>query len=187
MKLTDYSSAKTLEECYTIQEATWNSEHSVHRNTCLIDFAKQSDTIMEIGVNQGSSLMIMAMQNPKSVIGVDITFKNFNLRERIEDYCSYHSVKTEFIEASSTDPITIRDVEMLHIDGLHHPKHVVKELSIHASHVSKFIAFHDINLGSRGVNLWDGAIQPFLKKNNQWETLVYYDQGKCGNAVIGRK
>jgi len=187
MKHTNYSSAKTLQDVYDIQHhicddgegPTW------HRNMALMECAKDSESIMELGINQGSSFVLMMMQNPKKIIGVDVNTNSWfkgGLYELASEYATNNNIEVEILKMSSTDPKSIRNVDMLHIDSLHNPKHLKGELKLHAPHVNKYIAFHDIK--QNNYELWK-VIQEFLANNKDWKLKNFYDkEGKCGHVEI---
>ena len=186
MKHTDYSSAKTLQDVYNIQKRACSNGtgHTWKRNEALIECAKDSESIMELGVNQGSAFILMMMQNPKKIIGVDINIEswlNGGLAHLSEEYSTANNIEVEILELSSTHPDSVRNVDMLHIDSLHDGSHLRAELNLHAKHVNKFIAFHDIKQNK--FELWK-VVKDFLKNNKDWKTKIFYDEGKCGHAVI---
>ena len=73
---------------------------------------------------------------------------------------------------------------MLHIDSYHKSWYLKKELALHASHVSKYIAFHDIK--QNNWELWR-VVEKFVNDNPEWEVESKYEGGTCGYAVIKRK
>ncbi len=189
MRDTDYNSAKTLEDVYSIYESIWD-EHTRHRNNALMECARDSESVSELGVNQGSSFIIMMMQNPKKIIGVDVTLKkwrhgkDYNALEPLAlEYMKRNPMEYILYEGSSTDAKAVHKVDMLHIDSDHRPGHLRKELQVHAESVNKYIAFHDIK--QKDYELWK-VVEQFLNDSPQWKLKTYYDGGTCGHVEIQR-
>ena len=195
MRDTDYREAKKLEDILEISKRTW-SEHSEARNGCLINLAKESDSISELGINQGTSFIFMMLQNPKKIVGVDINLKKWRnggdypaLEPLALEYMKEHPMEYIMYEGSSHDKASVHNVDMLHIDSLHKPNHLHIELKMHAESVNKYIVFHDTKLGNRETGnqyaLWR-VVEKFLNDTPQWELLEHYTEGKCGYAAIKR-
>jgi len=180
MRDTDYRQAKKLEDVIEISKRDW-SIHSETRNNCLMRLAKDSESVSELGVNQGSSFIFMMLQNPKKIVGVDLTLKKWRTGG------TYPAL--EPLRGSSTDKKSVYNVDMLHIDSLHKASHLRKELKMHAESVNKYIAFHDTKLGNGETGgqfaLWR-VVEQFLNDNPQWELEEHYTEGKCGHAAIRR-
>ena len=194
MKDVDYDSATCLQDIYEIEKKicdgglgpTW------HRNEALMECARDSESVMELGVNQGTAFILMLLQNPKKMIGVDITTKKWYnggtykpLSVLADAYAKENNIEIEMLEMSSTDKRSTRKVDMIHIDSLHTGSHLKKELDLHAQHVKKYIAFHDIK--QNNYELWK-VVQKFLDENQDtWKLKNMYDKrGKCGHAEIER-
>ena len=187
MRHTNYDEAKNLQDVYEIYKQTWD-EHTTNRNEMLMKCAKECDSISEFGINQGSSFILLMMQNPKKIIGVDIHLNYWKrggsykpLEPLAKDYMKDNPMEYILHERSSHDLETVHDVDMLHIDSEHSADHLHKELEIHAHHVNKYICFHDIK--QNNFELWR-VIQYFIQKNRKWVLKHYYDGGTCGNVVI---
>jgi len=83
----------------------------------------------------------------------------------------------------SVNEKAIREVDFLHIDSLHEPNYLAKELDMHSNYVSKYIMFHDIKQNK--WELWK-VIEKFLQKNSTWKLKTKYEKGSCGYALIER-
>ena len=190
MKQTDYSKHKTLEEVVDSLYGNMASEHTIKRNECIANAAKQCVSAMELGVFQGSCLALIYcnLKPPKKMFGVDIKIKPYNnggLKQLFEDYSQKNGYEAPTIlEKSSIDPVTVKNVDFLHIDSLHRANHLMKELNLHSNNVNKYIAFHDINQNNNELGK---VVKSFVEKNPQWVIAEYYDKGKCGHALIERK
>tara|TARA_B100000085_G_C18393443_1_gene451427 strand:- start:140 stop:721 length:582 start_codon:yes stop_codon:yes gene_type:complete len=190
MRHINFDSAKTLQDVHDIQKNLY-PEETWHRCEALMECARDSESIMEFGVNQGCSLVLMLLQNPKKIIGVDPQIAAWNkgrsykpLSILAEEYAKENNIEIEFLAMSSTNPKTVRSVDMLHIDSLHTPKHLRKELKLHAQHIKKYIAFHDIKQDNYA--LWK-VVEDFLSNNEDWKLKNMYDEkGTCGHAEIER-
>ena len=90
-------------------------------------------------------------------------------------------------EGNSLDKESVHEVDMLHIDSLHRAAHLQKEIDLHSGHVKKYMVFHDTKYahGEPEYALWR-VVEKFLNKNNDWELLVNYTEGKAGHAAIQR-
>ena len=58
MRDTDYRQAKKLEDILKISKKDWNI-HLETRNNCLMRLAKDSESVSELGVNQGTSFVFV--------------------------------------------------------------------------------------------------------------------------------
>lgn len=184
----DYSSATTLEEAHNIDKlsSVWG-ENLQSRCNQLQECVQDPDVniVSEFGVYRGSSLIPIVLCNPKKVIAVDVQLKR--LKEHnlslIETYAQQNNIEIELIEAESIDEKTVRSVDFLHIDSLHKPDYLKKELELHSKHVSKYIMFHDIKQNK--WQLWK-VIKNFIEHNPHWKLKAKYEKGSCGYAVIER-
>ena len=188
MKYTDYSSAITLEQAHEIDKksSVWDKNlqsRCDQLQECVRD--PEVNVVSEFGVYRGSSLIQMILANPMKIIAVDPNLSR--LREHnltlIESYASLHDIEIELIEAMSVNEKAIREVDFLHIDSLHEPNYLAKELDMHSNYVSKYIMFHDIKQNK--WELWK-VIEKFLQKNSTWKLKTKYEKGSCGYAVIER-
>jgi len=158
------------------------------RDNILREYAGRCRVIKELGVYQGASLIKMLLQpSVEHYIGVDISTQLYDdsLRRLVDVYCEQTGKRVDIIRRSSTDPSTVSPCDMLHIDSLHNAGHLLNELNVHASSVSKYIAFHDVNQNNRAlfkaVMKFTTTVQP-----DTWKTAIDYDRGKAGCLVIER-
>lgn len=193
MKHTNYSEAETLEQAHQINESSWGVNNSKRYND-LMYYASQCDSVMELGVHQGSSLAAILMTKPRKVIGVDINlnlWKNGSetagpgLQQRAERFAEENHIELEVLGCSSINPICKRQVEMLHIDSLHDSSHLRKELNLHADNVSKYIMFHDTAVSN---NMLYNTVMEYIKDTgNKWNEVLHYDKNNTvGHLVIER-
>jgi|TARA_R110000796_G_scaffold186844_11_gene303776 hypothetical protein len=188
----EYKFANTVEEAQIIQETLLTkdipeeSQNSFKRLKSLMRYAAKCNSVKEIGIFQGSSLMAMMTQDSvKQGVGIDINLTAFNahLKPLLTEYCSRTGKTLKTHGVSSLDKSTVSPVDMLHIDSLHKPEHLKKELQTHHESVWKYIAFHDIK-----QNDWAllKVIEDFCSTNFQWSVVERLTGGGAGHAVIAR-
>jgi hypothetical protein len=141
----------------------------------------------ELGTHQGASAAAACLNadSINQIELVDISFDIFRPYQHLfEEYCKSKNISLSLKEKSSLDPSTAATtVDLLFIDSKHDPKHLRKELKLHAKTVNKCIIFHDT---SHKPKLFD-EIQFFVNKNhNEWELTEHYTQN-VGYTVITRK
>lgn len=183
----DMTHVKNLEEFYEeikSQQAGAHGEEYIQHHKAIIKCAKECETIKEIGVCQGGTFAAMMLQHPKKLIGMDIMPKYFTPYQHLFDaYAEENNLDYEYIEGNSHDHRLIHKVDMLHIDSLHKPDHLLQELRIHARHVSKYIVFHDTAnfKGSRGLL---PVIAKYITEEDQTWTIVDHYIQRVGYTVI---
>jgi len=188
----EYKSANTVEEAQAIQETLLTKDiaeerqNSFKRLRSLMRYAAKCESVKEIGIFQGSSLMAMMIQDSvKHGVGIDINLNHFKkyLKPLLVEYCERKGKTLKSHGVSSLDVSTVSSVDMLHIDSLHHPSHLKKELQTHHMSVKKYIAFHDIK-----QNDWAllKVIEEFCQNNPEWSVVERLTGGGAGHAVIAR-
>ncbi len=187
MRATDYSSHTSLE---SVVASLYHevSEYSIKRSQCIAHAAKDCGSAMELGVFQGScfALIYTNLKHPKELYGIDIRTQPFltgGLKPLFDEYSKRHRSTYTIIETSSINKKSVRTVDFLHIDSLHTPAHLEKELALHSPNIRKYIAFHDINQKNSRLGI---VVKDFVKHNKEWEISEYYDKGKCGHALVRR-
>ena len=186
----DMTHVSTLEEFYneiTKQQAGAHGEEYIQHHKALVRCIQDGcETIKELGVCQGGTLGAMLLQKPKKLTGLDITARYFQpYQDLFNSYARENKVDFNFIVADSTNKDFVSDCDLLHIDSLHKPEHLMKELILHAPRVKKYIVFHDTaNFGgSRGLL---GAIAKYITEVEQeWQIVDHYIQ-RVGYTVIKR-
>jgi len=185
---TNYSSHTSLESVISSLYNDTASEHTIERNQCIAHAANECESAMELGVFQGSCLALIYtnLKHPKELYGIDThtkPFLNGGLKPLFDEYSKRCGSTYEIIETSSVEKESVRSVDFLHIDSLHRPAHLAKELALHSPNIRKYIAFHDINQNNSSLGT---VVKDFVKHNKEWEMAKYYDKGKCGHALIRR-
>ena len=183
----DMTHVKSLEEFYEeikIQQAGAHGIEYIQHHKAIIKYAKECETIKEIGVCQGGTFAAMMLQHPKKLIGMDIMPKYFTPYQHLFDtYAQENNLDYEYIVGNSLNHMIIHKVDMLHIDSLHKPDHLLQELRIHARHVNKYIVFHDTAnfKGSRGLL---PVIAKYITEEDQTWTIVDHYIQRVGYTVI---
>lgn len=173
------------EEIKRQQSGAHGVEYLAHHNA-LIEKAKECETIKEIGVCQGATLAAMMLTNPKKLIGFDIMPKYFNpYKKHFDDYAKENDIDFEFIVGDSINPKITHEVDMLHIDSLHKPEHLMKELIIHAPKVKKYIAFHDTANYKNTSGLLVALARYITEIDQSWRIVDHYIH-RVGYTVIER-
>ena len=144
MKSINLDECVSLDEAFEKYKSMWGPQLNP-RNSQLMECVKECKSVMELGVHQGLSIMtlIMANKDLETVIGVDIDLDKWHKKMDglVLDWIKQGNTEVIMHECDSTDPKCAAEVDMLHIDSLHHPNHLRKELDLHAKNVKKYIMF----------------------------------------------
>lgn len=97
----------------------------------LYEYAKRSQSALEIGIYMGHSILIMLLANPTlHITGIDIsdTFAGPSI-EVLRKYFPLASI--EFIHGDSQIalPMVTRKYDLFHIDGMHNEEYAVKDFA----------------------------------------------------------
>ena len=185
----DISHVKDIHEFYNeiklAQAGAHGQEYIAHHNA-LIKCAQNSATIKEIGVCQGATLAGMLLTNPKKIIGIDIAPHYFEpYKKHFEKYATEHNIDFSYQIMDSTNPASVSEVDMLHIDSLHSPKHLIKELKLHAPKCKKYIVFHDTANFSTSKGLLKTIAEYITEVEQSWKIIDHYIH-RVGYTVIER-
>jgi hypothetical protein len=167
----------------------------------LKKYAEQCDHITEFGVRAVVSTWALLMGQPGKLRCFDI-HKDSSIDKAIEAAKDF-GIDMKFKEADVLK-IEIEPTEMLFIDTLHTYTQLKKELELHSSKVSKFIAFHDVVTygykpepsswqtpeimknyvqNDKGIMT---AIEEFLEANQDWQKIEF-NTNNNGLLIIGKK
>ncbi len=98
----------------------------------------------ELGVNQGATAACALLCKPTKMRIYDIKLSSFEPYQHLFDkYAKEHRIDFQASEKSSLDTSIVEDVDVLYIDTIHTPWHLVKELNLHHSSVKNTIICHD--------------------------------------------
>jgi len=168
---------ETLEEFYSEirrqQEEAHGDKYCEQHDIIRQLLWDECNTYKELGTHQGGTAAVACLQDPKKVELVDISMEKFNKSKHLfEDYCQNHKIELVVKEMDSTDKRSASRTDLLVIDSLHHPNHLMKELRLHADYVSKYIVCHDTSMlhGRKDDRLWV-ALQQFTSELNPWEII----------------
>jgi len=156
-------------------------------------YASQCESVVEIGVDTGTSAIAIMAGLPDKFIGIDIRKKD-EVIELLYKFARENNIKYEFIQKSSLE-LEIESTDMLFIDSLHMYEQLKQELIRHHAKVNKFIVLHDTVLcGDSGMDFpgkrYPGhglmkAVQEFLKEYKEWSILKHYTE-RFGLMVLKR-
>lgn len=169
----------TIKELYE-QHKNTPSDINEHLPTLLYYATICDGHICEFGVRNAVStvaLLLWVQSNTntsKRLISYDI--KRSGEVTILEKAAKDEWIDFNFVLGDTTDPSwTIEECDMLFIDTLHNAKQILLELSIHASKVRQYIAFHDTTtFGEKGETEPQWLLigmNRFLAEHNEWEVL----------------
>jgi len=185
------SSASTLEDFYEQIKAAQQGSHGkeyIEHHKSLIECANDPEVnvIKELGVCQGATFAGLMMTKPKKLIGYDIASRYFNpYKHLFDDYAKQNNLDYEFHEMSSHDPKSVSHVDMLHIDSLHTPSHLGRELSMHAPKVRKYIVLHDTANFKGSTGLFKTIATYITELEQLWKIHTHYIH-RVGYTVLER-
>lgn len=179
---------KELYDTLSKMQADAHFKEYIEHHKALLKCANDPDVniIKELGVCQGVTLAAMLMANPKKITGVDITSKYYNpYRTHFDKYAKENNIDFEFIEGSSIDQKNVSQCDLLHIDSLHEPNHLAKELKMHAPYVNKYIVFHDTANFKTSKGLLVAIAHYITFEDQSWKIIDHYPH-RVGYTVIER-
>jgi hypothetical protein len=186
----DLKYTKNLQEFYQEIKNKQTSAHGIDyiaHHQALINCAKESKTIKEIGVCQGATLACLLLTNPEKLTGIDIMPKYFEpYKTHFINYSLENNIDFSFQILDSTDPASVSEVDLLHIDSLHTPDHLMKELKLHAPHVKKYIVFHDTANFKNAKGLFQTIAQYITFIEQEWKIFDHFIHN-VGYTVIKRE
>lgn len=160
-------------------------EHHKALKKCVQD--PDVNIVKELGVCQGGTLAAMMIEHPKVLHGYDIAAHYYNPYAHLFlDYAKEHNIDFSYKENSSLDIDTVYDCDLLHIDSLHDPDHLMKELKLHAPTVSKYIVLHDTANFKNGRGLFKTIATYITEVQQCWKIVDHYIQ-RVGYTVIQRE
>jgi hypothetical protein len=150
----------------------------------LFEYAKQSDSIVELGVRYAVSTWAFILGEPKKLTCVDIVpishySGNDNILNHVENACKDLNIDFEFIVADDLE-IELEPCDLLFIDTLHTYNQLTKELNLHGDKAKKWIIMHDTNMEELKFSI-DG----FLSRNECWEVERVYTNNN-GLTILRR-
>ena len=170
------------------QQEEAHGEHYCAIHNAIKKYIKECDSYMELGTHQGGTASTALLSNPKVVQLVDIDPSRYEkfLKPIAEKYSKDNNIDLKMVKESSISIKSTRKVDMLMIDSLHHPDHMIQELRLHQINTRKYIIAHDTSLlhGKRDSRLYD-CLQVFCL-DYPWE-IIERDTNNVGYTVLKRK
>jgi hypothetical protein len=155
------------QEAYDSAMNYHNKYKSVHGDIeehldTLLSYAKQSESITEMGVRFVVSTWSFVLGQPKKLISIDIDDVRSYLSP-VFDICKSLDIDFKFIQGDTLQ-IDIEETDLLFIDTLHTYDQLRGELNRHGNKAKKWIIFHDTETFKDMVP----AIDEFLSENKHW-------------------
>ena len=176
------------EEIKRLQSGAHTKEYIEHHKAlkkCVND--PDVNIVKEIGVCQGGTLAAMMMEKPKVLRGYDIAAYYYDPYAHLFlDYAKEHGIDFSYQEMSSLDKRTAYECDLLHIDSLHQPDHLMKELKLHGPTVRKYIVFHDTANFKTSSGLFKTIAEYITEVEQSWKIVDHYIH-RVGYTVIQRE
>lgn len=176
------------EEIKRLQAGAHSKEYIEHHKA-LKKCARDPDVkvIKELGVCQGGTLAAMMLEHPKILHGYDIATYYYNpYKNLFNDYAKEHNIDFKYIGMSSLDTNSVYECDLLHIDSLHEPDHLMQELRLHAPTVSKYIVLHDTANFKTSAGLFKVIAKYITEVEQSWKIVDHYIH-RVGYTVIQRE
>ena len=151
-----------------------------HYMPVLYKYAKQCDSVVEIGVDQVCStwaFLYAAPSNGVTSVDIDLQRKAYmerhSLTENIwltwaKELAKKENVTFNPIESSSLE-IELPEHDLLFIDSLHTYDQLSQELTLHGNKAQKYIIMHDTTLYPELLQ----AIDEFIDENDHFEQIEW--------------
>ena len=110
----------------------------------------------------------------------DFAFKLARQRKKKGIVYNYYIESSISIESASLD------CDLLHIDSLHDPEHLMEELLLHGSTVKKYIVFHDTANFKNSAGLFKVIAEYITDVDQSWKIVDHYIH-RVGYTVIQRE
>ena len=188
----DMTHVETLEEFYQEickQQSEAHGKEYIAHHKALKKCARDPDVnvIKELGVCQGGTLAAMMLEHPKVLHGYDIATYYYNpYKNLFNDYAKEHNINFKYIGNSSLEIESIYECDLLHIDSLHEPDHLMQELKLHAPTVSKYIVFHDTANFVNSAGLFNVIAKYITEVEQSWKIVDHFIH-HVGYTVIQRE
>lgn len=164
---------KTLQEFYSEIRRQQEEAHGhdyCRQHDAIQRLMKYCTSYKELGTHQGATAAAALLTIPLKVELVDISMEKFNAsRHLFEEFCATNDIELTVKEMSSIDRRAVSPCDLLLIDSLHQPGHLMNELRLHSQYVKKYIVCHDTSILNGRVNsaLYN-AIVNFTNEINPW-------------------
>lgn len=157
----------------------------------IYEYAKECDSIVEMGINQCNTTWAFLKAKPKDgLISIDINIKGLGGTPQYKDeniwlywakqLAEEEKVPFSVVEASTLE-VSIPEVDLLFIDTEHTYDQLSGELSLHGNKSKKYIILHDTTL----FPMLNHAVNEFLNGNPHWKVKEKLSD-KPGLTVLSR-
>lgn len=142
----------------------------------MFSYAAQCNHVTEFGTRYGDSGRVFLAAGIKSLVCYDLV--DIAAGKALGELAKERGVEFHYL-LKDTTRVVIEPTDLLFLDTIHTFEQVQSELR-NASHVRKFLIFHDSN--EQGVAQ---AIRDFLKENADWMNTLILEVG-VGLTVLRR-
>lgn len=164
---------KNIVEFYKdIREGQENAhgDEYCQQHDAIKKYSAECESYRELGTHQGGTLANALLSGFKYVEGVDIDMSRYRkfLKPHAEKYAKENKIKLKIVEANSVGLESMgQSVDMLLIDSVHKPYHMIQELRLHGISVNKYIVAHDT---------WScpdlhKCLEVYCKENPAWKVI----------------
>ena len=172
-------------EAHRIYKEQEQFNYADHHNA-LHKYALQCSTIKELGVMQGISTAAMLFAQPQELIAIDIDDRRYKpYHKHFVTYAIENNIDYKYILGSSHDPKLVSEVEMIHIDTVHKPEFLRKEMHLHLPKVTKFAVFHDTTNYRHSRGLFKEIATYITEVDQNWKVVEHYTDW-VGYTVLQR-
>lgn len=145
------------------------------------------NSYMELGTHQGGTASAAMLCQPQKIVLVDVDFSKYRkfLEPIAIKYCEQHKIDFRVVETDSTSLAAFNMTDMLVIDSLHTPQHMMRELNFHGLNTRKYIIAHDTSVINGRP---DESLFSCMKRygdTNGW-TIVEREVSNVGYTVMKR-
>ena len=187
----DLSHVKSVKEFYKEIRAGQEAEHGDNycaQHDAITRLIKDCDSYMELGTHQGGTAAAAMLCKPKKITLVDIDMHRYDkfLKPLADKFCKRHNISLNVKECSSIEIKSTAKTDLLLIDSVHNPNHMIQELRLHQINVKKYIVAHDTSVinGRPDVRLYE-CLESFCM--NYPFKIVERETVNVGYAVLERK
>tara|TARA_X000001316_G_C921603_1_gene36103 strand:- start:1470 stop:2045 length:576 start_codon:yes stop_codon:yes gene_type:complete len=181
-------SVKAFNKDIKRQQEEAHGEYYCAIHDAIIKYMKECESYIELGTHQGGTASTALLCNPKQIQLVDIDMSRYKkfLQPLAEKYTKNKNIDFRVLEESSLSIKSTRRSDMLVIDSLHHPNHMIQELRLHQININKYIIAHDTSIlhGKTDSRLYD-CLQTFCL-DYPWKIIERNEQN-VGYTVLKKK
>ena len=181
-------SVKAFNKDIKRQQEEAHGEYYCAIHNAIIKYMKECESYIELGTHQGGTASTALLCNPKQIQLVDIDMSRYKkfLQPLAEKYTKNKNIDFRVLEESSLSIKSTRRSDMLVIDSLHHPNHMIQELRLHQININKYIIAHDTSVlhGKTDSRLYD-CLQNFCL-DYPWKIIERNEQN-VGYTVLKKK